>query len=511
MSLSDFGIYTAGVASVLIWVLKTLGERAKRAQKDRHRDREGASRPKFVTFRAEKCLHCWAGGRAARAVSRACLDARYLCVAAMLTRFLWSFAPRQPGDRTLRMVAWMRLVCAGVLLSGFALATLPRFVGGDNALVAAFTILVGWTIYLVFWRWQNNQNAGEGKAGSQAVDTRLPVTIVTGFLGSGKTTLVNHILHASGGTQGKRILVVENEIGEEGIDNDLVVRDGKEEIVLMSNGCICCTVRGDLVKMFKALFEKPSFSALDWVIIETTGLADPAPVAQTLYMDSDCKAKLRLDSVLTVVDCMHISQQLQHASGAHDFNEAVEQIAFADVVLLNKTDLVTPQGAHEAQRLVSGINSTARVVLSRRGNVPLDTVLNIAAFDPRSVDAGLTNRGNAHKLNVTRESGGGEEGAEQGAGGDGRGEHAHTHTHGEGGECLPCQEGVHGEVEGGGAVGGVHTIVLRTDKEIVLNKFNQFVADFLQENGPKVLRVLCSAETPARLHTRVCDPHYNGD
>jgi len=307
----------------------------------------------------------------------------------MLTRFLWSFAPPQPGDRTLRIVAWMRLVCVGVLLASFALATLPRFVGGDNALLASLTILVGWMVYLVVWSWQNSWSEAGARMSLGSVDKRLPVTIVTGFLGSGKTTLVNHILHASGGTDGKRILVVENEIGEEGIDNDLVVREGKEEIVLMSNGCICCSVRGDLVKMFKALFEKQSFSALDWVIIETTGLADPAPVAQTLYMDRDCKAKLRLDSVVTVVDCMHVAQQLERASGAHDFNEAVEQIAFADVVVLNKTDLVSEEDAAQTQRLIANINTTARVLLSERANVPLAAVLNIAAFDPRSVEAGL--------------------------------------------------------------------------------------------------------------------------
>jgi len=238
--LIEWGTYIAGVASVLIWLLKLLGDKSKAAQKKLHR-----------------------GERA------------------MLTRALWSFAPQQPGDRTLRIVAWMRLVCVGVLLSGCALAMLPPYIGGDYSLVVSLTLLGVWMLYLVCWRWSNTRQEG----GGGAEDTRLPVTIVTGFLGSGKTTLVNHILRGSGGTQGKRILVVENEIGEEGIDNDLVVRDGKEEIVLMSNGCVCCTVRGDLVKMFKALFEKESFSALDWVIIETTGLADPAPVAQTLYMD----------------------------------------------------------------------------------------------------------------------------------------------------------------------------------------------------------------------------------
>ena len=232
------------------------------------------------------------------------------------------------------------------------------------------------------------------------------MTIVTGFLGSGKTTLVNHILHSSGGTQGKRILVVENEIGEEGIDNDLVLREGKEEIVLMSNGCVCCTVRGDLVKMFTALFDKPSFSALDWVIIETTGLADPAPVAQTLYMDKVCKQKLRLDSVVTVVDSMHLKQQLAVASGAHDFNEAVEQIGFADVVLLNKTDLVSAEDVAETEQLVLAINSTARTVRCQRAQVALEEVLNLAAFSHRNVEAVLAKPRAGSGIRVRRQAGG---------------------------------------------------------------------------------------------------------
>jgi G3E family GTPase len=393
---------------------------------------------------------------------------------------LWRFRPHRPGDSTLRAVAWMRLLCVGILLAGLALATLPRLVGGDYAVLGALLVLVVWISYLVVWWWNNSRRPrGARKAPD---DARLPLTIVTGFLGSGKTTLVNHILRSSGGTTGKRILVVENEIGAEGIDNDLVVRDGKEEIVLMSNGCVCCTVRSDLVKMFHALFVKPSFSALDWVIVETTGLADPAPVAQTLYMDEECKQHLRLDSVVTVVDCLHVAQQLDHASGAHDFNETAEQIAFADVILLNKVDLVQPEGLEEARRRVQAINHSARVLPCQRGQVPLEHVLDLAAFHHESVaHAALQDLSTAIRCNsirVGREAGGGDESDASAC------EHSdvvrhhsaahHGHTNAR--DCAECGSGVHGEgdSQGGGgrecvelgAAVGVNTILLRTDRQV---------------------------------------------
>src|SRR3954449_3751674 len=159
--------------------------------------------------------------------------------------------------------------------------------------------------------------------------TKTPVTVLTGYLGAGKTTLLNRILSES---HGKRYAVIVNEFGEIGIDNDLIV-ESDEEVYEMNNGCVCCTVRGDLIRVVEGLMKRPG--RFDGILVETTGLADPAPVAQTFFMDEDVKARTRLDSVTTVVDAKHIMGELDAS------REAREQIAFADQIVLNKTDLVT--------------------------------------------------------------------------------------------------------------------------------------------------------------------------
>lgn len=199
--------------------------------------------------------------------------------------------------------------------------------------------------------------------------TKVPVTILTGFLGSGKTTLLNRILSEE---HGKRIAVIENEYGEVGIDQALVI-NADEEIFEMSNGCICCTVRGDLIRVLGNLMKRRD--KFDYVLVETTGLADPGPVAQTFFMDDEIRAEFALDGIVTLVDAAHIGQQLGRS------DESTEQIAFADVLVLNKTDLVDNDALDALEARVRDMNRMARVVRSERANVPVETVLNLGAFD----------------------------------------------------------------------------------------------------------------------------------
>ena len=198
---------------------------------------------------------------------------------------------------------------------------------------------------------------------------RIPVTVLTGFLGSGKTTLVNRILSEH---HGKRIAVIENEFGEVGVDHELVI-GADEEIFETSNGCICCTVRGDLIRILTQLRKRRD--RFDSILIETTGLADPGPVAQTFFVDEDLKEHFSLDAIITLVDAHHIEQELQSSP------IALEQIAFADVILLNKIDLVDAAALERIGRRLRAISSTATVIHSEKANVPLEHVLNLGAFD----------------------------------------------------------------------------------------------------------------------------------
>ena len=198
---------------------------------------------------------------------------------------------------------------------------------------------------------------------------KVPVTILTGFLGSGKTTLLNRILTEQ---HGKRIAVIENEYGEIGIDQALVI-NADEEVFEMSNGCICCTVRGDLIRVLNNLNKRRD--KFDYVLVETTGLADPGPVAQTFFMDDELRAEYALDGIVTLVDAAHIEQQLGRS------DESTEQIAFADVLVLNKTDLVDGEVLDSLEARLRGMNRMARVVRSEMANVPVDTVLDLSAFD----------------------------------------------------------------------------------------------------------------------------------
>ena len=199
-------------------------------------------------------------------------------------------------------------------------------------------------------------------------EDRVPVTVLTGYLGAGKTTLLNRILTEQ---HGKRIAVIENEFGEIGVDNELVI-NSEEEIFEMNNGCICCTVRGDLIRILGGLMRRRD--KFDYIIIETTGLADPAPVAQTFFMDHEVQERLRLDGVVTIVDAKHV---LLH----FDDDQCQEQLAFGDVILLNKTDLVSPEALHDLERRIRGMNAMAQIYHTQHAAIDMDKILDLGGFN----------------------------------------------------------------------------------------------------------------------------------
>jgi G3E family GTPase len=211
---------------------------------------------------------------------------------------------------------------------------------------------------------------------------KIPVTVLTGFLGSGKTTLLNYILNQN---HGKRIAVIENEFGEVGVDDELVEKKfyDDERIIEMKNGCICCTVRGDLVIILQNLIKKRE--KFDYVLIETTGLADPAPVAQTFFMDEKIVQNFYLDAIITLVDAKHFEKHFDEEKGEGIENESKEQIAFADKILLNKTDLVEKPYLEHLKKRIKEINSSVEIIETLHSVVDLDKIMGIKAFDLKNV------------------------------------------------------------------------------------------------------------------------------
>ena len=243
--------------------------------------------------------------------------------------------------------------------------------------------------------------------GAKVVDKRVPVTVLTGFLGSGKTTLLNHLLTAK---HQKKLAIIENEFGDVGIDDALIARNARmqaeEEVIEMMNGCICCTVRQDLVVVLKRLAARMNSGELnlDGVIIETTGMADPAPVAQTFFVEDEVQERFRLDGIVTLVDAKHIEQHLDEEKPEGAENEAVEQVAFADRLLLNKVDLVTEEDMARVEGRLRALNSFAPIQRCEQSRVAAEAVLDLRAFDLQrtlEMDEGFLDTSASHEHDAT--------------------------------------------------------------------------------------------------------------
>ncbi|OAF05268.1 cobalamin biosynthesis protein CobW [Bradyrhizobium centrolobii] len=286
---------------------------------------------------------------------------------------------------------------------------------------------------------------------SEATSPKIPVTVLTGYLGAGKTTLLNRILSEN---HGKKYAVIVNEFGEIGIDNDLII-GADEEVFEMNNGCICCTVRGDLVRIMDGLMKRKG--KFDAIIVETTGLADPAPVAQTFFVDEDVQKNARLDAVVTVADAKWLSDRLKDAP------EAKNQIAFADVIVLNKTDLVTRPELAEVEARIRCINPYAKLHRTERCSVALADVLDRGAFDldrildiePDFLEADDHDHDHDHHHH------------------DGH-DHHHHHDHGHGLKHYHDEE--------------MQSLSLKTDKPLDPNVFMPWLQNLVQMEGQKILR-----------------------
>jgi G3E family GTPase len=279
---------------------------------------------------------------------------------------------------------------------------------------------------------------------------KIPVTVLTGYLGAGKTTLLNRILSES---HGQKYAVIVNEFGEIGIDNDLIV-GVDEEIFEMNNGCICCTVRGDLIRIIQGLMRRKG--KFDAIIVETTGLADPAPVAQTFFVDQEIGRKAKLDAVVTVADAKWLKDRLRDAP------EAKNQIAFADVILVNKTDLVGEADLREIEARIRAINPYARLHLTQRCAVPLNEVLHRNAFDLDrilDVEPNFLEAGDDHDHHHHDHADG----------------HSHGHDHDHGG-----LKHYHDE--------DMQSLSLKTDRALDPDKFFPWIQNLVAQEGQNILR-----------------------
>jgi G3E family GTPase len=302
---------------------------------------------------------------------------------------------------------------------------------------------------------------------------KTPVTVLTGYLGAGKTTLLNRILSEN---HGQKYAVIVNEFGEIGIDNDLIV-GADEEVFEMNNGCVCCTVRGDLIRILSGLMKRKG--RFDAIIVETTGLADPGPVAQTFFVDEDIKAKTYLDSVTALVDARHFEQALK------DGREAKEQIAFADHIILNKTDLVSPEKLDEIEGRLKGLNPLATIQRAQRSDVPIKSLLNQHRFDLTKMES-VSNAGDHDHHHHDHD-------------------HGHHHDHDHGHDHHDHDHDHHHHNPAHGEAGHVHdehcshqinpihdeeikSVSLSTTQPLDGVKFTQWLDKLLAEKGQDILR-----------------------
>ncbi|MFZ2989643.1 CobW family GTP-binding protein [Ideonella sp.] len=293
----------------------------------------------------------------------------------------------------------------------------------------------------------------------------IPVTILTGFLGSGKTTLLKRVLTE---THGQKIAVIENEFGEENIDTDILVSDTNEQIIQMSNGCVCCTIREDLRSTLAELATKRRKGELDFerVVIETTGLADPGPVAQTFFMDDEVAESYLLDSVLTLVDAKHANEQLDSRQ------EARRQIGFADQIFISKSDLVDDKALEALQHRIKHMNPRAPQQKVHFGNVPIASVFDLKGFNLNAkldIDPEFLSDGHGH---------GKKAGKHDHAHHDHDHDHGHDHVHDE--HCDHPHHHHHDD--------DVKSFVFRADKALSATKLEDFLGAIVQVYGPKMLR-----------------------
>ncbi|GIL71418.1 hypothetical protein Vretimale_2715 [Volvox reticuliferus] len=322
---------------------------------------------------------------------------------------------------------------------------------------------------------------------SEEAKSKIPITVVTGFLGAGKTTLINHILSAN---HGKKIAVIENEFGEVGID-DALVMESKEEIFEMNNGCVCCTVRGDLIRILNKLIKRKG--KFDAIMIETTGLANPGPVIQTFFVDDNIKDACVLDAVLTVVDAKHVMQHLDDVKPDGVVNEAVQQVAFADKILLNKTDLVTAEELEEVRERIKHMNKPAEIIECKHSAVDVSQLLGINAFslerllnmDPEFLGSGEDGHDDSDDDHDHHKHGHEHKCSEQCKDGKHHHDHEKKHHHGEHGKGKKAHKHHHHDHKHDD---NVTSVGFELEGELDMQKLNMWLSKLLQERGADLYR-----------------------